>query len=326
VAAQGRQKRTGFRPAPAGQGLTLAFFLIFAPVPLFAEEDFPLIAALDSRDTLFRQLLADVELSRRRIFNRERTGERPENTAASLTVYRYVPKAGEDLFDIAARVNIPYASLATLNRFAHPSAMTGTLLLPSAPGIFIPEEPKTGLERLVSSARDQFKETEAIQLTIARGGPGGVFYFFPGDDFSPTERIFFLNPGFHYPLRNFTLSSVYGPRRNPVTGIQGIHKGLDLAADEGSEVFAAGDGIVTEIGEDPVYGKYVIIKHGETWASLYGHLSKIETALRNEVQSGNLIGRVGSTGQSTGPHLHFELRRNGRAEDPGKFLFQGISR
>jgi murein DD-endopeptidase MepM/ murein hydrolase activator NlpD len=103
-----------------------------------------------------------------------------------------------------------------------------------------------------------------------------------------------------------------------------IHHGFDLAAPEGTEVYAAGDGIVTEIGNDPVYGSYLVIKHGETWASLYGHLSKIETTLRTPVRSGNLIGRVGSTGQSTGPHLHFELRRNGEALDPGRYLFKGI--
>jgi murein DD-endopeptidase MepM/ murein hydrolase activator NlpD len=74
------------------------------------------------------------------------------------------------------------------------------------------------------------------------------------------------------------------------------------------------------MGEDPVYGKYIIVGHSDSWVSLYGHLSKIETALREEVQSGTLIGRVGSTGQSTGPHLHFELRQNGRTQDPGRLL------
>jgi murein DD-endopeptidase MepM/ murein hydrolase activator NlpD len=103
----------------------------------------------------------------------------------------------------------------------------------------------------------------------------------------------------------------------------GMHGGLDLAAPEGTDVFAAAAGVVTETGNDPVYGRYVIIKHGDVWASLYGHLSVVETALRKEVLSGSLIGKVGSTGQSTGPHLHFELRRNGRVEDPGKYLFQG---
>lgn len=95
-----------------------------------------------------------------------------------------------------------------------------------------------------------------------------------------------------------------------------MHQGIDLAAPEGTEVYAVADGVVIDIGEDPIYGNYVIISHGESWTSLYGHLQKVETVLRSSVRSGTLIGRVGSTGQSTGPHLHFELRQNGRALDP----------
>jgi murein DD-endopeptidase MepM/ murein hydrolase activator NlpD len=137
---------------------------------------------------------------------------------------------------------------------------------------------------------------------------------------SPTERVFFLNRGFRFPLRHFRLTSAYGPRINPVTGRYGVHQGVDLAAPEGSPVYAAREGTVQDLGEDPIYGKYIIIGHGDSWMSLYGHLSKIETALREEVRSGTLIGRVGSSGQSTGPHLHFELRQNGRTQDPGRLL------
>jgi murein DD-endopeptidase MepM/ murein hydrolase activator NlpD len=95
-----------------------------------------------------------------------------------------------------------------------------------------------------------------------------------------------------------------------------MHQGIDLAAPEGTEVFAVADGVVTSAGFDPVYGNYIIIRHNNNWTSLYGHLQVIETVLRTELKSGNLIGRVGSTGQSTGPHLHFELRQDGRAFDP----------
>jgi murein DD-endopeptidase MepM/ murein hydrolase activator NlpD len=156
---------------------------------------------------------------------------------------------------------------------------------------------------------------------MTRDGVSERFLYIPGADFSPTERAFFLQTGFRYPLKSYRLSSPFGPRVNPVTGNFRVHQGLDLAAPMGSEVFAARDGEVVEMGTDPVYGNYIIIRHGENWASLYGHLSKFETALRNRVRSGSLIGRVGSTGQSTGPHLHFELRQNGRAQDPGRLLF-----
>jgi murein DD-endopeptidase MepM/ murein hydrolase activator NlpD len=320
-----------------GKGITLAFFLAFflAAGGLAVADTgtgeltdsppgFPLIGRLDPGDTGFRQFLQDVEASRRRLFNRERAGERPEDLAGSLTIYRYSPAAGEDIFALAARCNIPYAAIATLNRFAHPADLEGaeSILLPSIPGIFLFPDPASDLERLTVSARSSGQEGEAVSLTISMGREKRELLFYPGGDFSPTERNFFLNRGFRFPLRAFRLTSPYGMRQNPITGRLRLHQGLDLAAPAGTEVYAAAEGTVTETGEDPVYGRYVIIRHGENWASLYGHLQNIETTLRSEVRSGTLIGRVGSTGQSTGPHLHFELRRNGQAQDPGKYLFQ----
>ncbi len=105
-------------------------------------------------------------------------------------------------------------------------------------------------------------------------------------------------------------------RANPFSGNVVMHQGVDLAAPEGTEVYAAADGVVTYTGFDPIYGNYIIISHSDRWTSLYGHLQIIEAVLRTNVKSGSLIGRVGSTGQSTGPHLHFELRQDGRALNP----------
>jgi murein DD-endopeptidase MepM/ murein hydrolase activator NlpD len=305
-----------------GKGFTLAFFL--CSILCHAEEAgsgashdavFPLIARLDSRDDGYKQFIADVQVNRRRIFNRGR-----ENAAAlanSLTVYRYIPREGEDIFFLAARCNIPYSALVSLNRLSHPSMLEAgkPLLLPSAPGIFVPKEPRTDLERLLASSRSAAEEN-AVALNI-----GAAFYFFPGDEFGATERAFFLNTGFRFPLRTYRLTSGFGMRQNPVTGNMRVHQGLDLAAPMGTEVYAAGDGIVTEVGNDPIYGNYIVIRHGGGWASLYGHLQRAGAVLQSSVKSGMLIGWVGSTGQSTGPHLHFELRQDGKARDPGKFLF-----
>jgi murein DD-endopeptidase MepM/ murein hydrolase activator NlpD len=236
-------------------------------------------------------------------------------------VYTYNPGKNDDLFSLAARCNIPYAALATLNRLSAPGSLeaAGLLFLPSMPGLFIPENPESDLEQLIYSVRPA---QEGARLSFSRNGVTERFRFIPGADFSPTERTFFLNPGgFRYPLRSYRLTSTYGPRVNPVTGNLRLHEGLDLAAPEGTEVYAARDGVVAELGTDPVFGNFIILQHGENWASLYGHLSKFETVLRSNVRSGSLIGRVGSTGQSTGPHLHFEIRQNGRAQNPGSYLF-----
>jgi hypothetical protein len=295
-------------------------FLTASLLPAQEPPSFPLISRLDPTDPAFRQYVADVDAARLRTYNRERNGETAASLAEALTVYAYRPDPRDDAFSLAARCNVPVSALASLNHLPHPDsfAQAPLLLLPSMPGLFIDEDPDTDLEMLLLAGRT---EQGGVPVVMSGNGARERFLFIPGADFTPTELAFFLNAGFRYPLRSYRLSSPFGPRINPVTGNFAVHQGLDLAAPEGTEVYAARDGEVVEIGEDPVYGNFIIIRHGETWASLYGHLSKFEIALRSRVRSGTLIGRVGSTGQSTGPHLHFELRQNGRAQDPGRLLF-----
>jgi len=303
-----------------GKGYALAFFLIFLSLPVCKGQDspsgvnFPVIARMIPSDNGFRQFINDVENNRRRLVT---SRSRPEVMAESLTIYQYITRQGEDLQSIAARCNIPYSALASLNRLTSPvSLQTGTLiLLPSCPGIYIPEIPESDLEKLIGVSR--LGEQESVELRIRMAGVLRIFHFFPGADYTPTERAYFLNAGFfRFPLQTYRLTSSYGIRENPVTGNIGLHQGIDLAAPEGTEVYSAADGTVIEIGDDPVYGIYIIVSHNDRWTSLYGHLQRVETVLRQSIKSGTLIGRVGTTGQSTGPHLHFELRQDGRALDP----------
>jgi murein DD-endopeptidase MepM/ murein hydrolase activator NlpD len=181
----------------------------------------------------------------------------------------------------------------------------------------VPKEPQSDIEFLLASRRFPPAEDESAEIVM--NGVG--FYFFPGKEYDTTERAFFLHTGFRFPLRSYRITSSFGMRQNPVTGNTVLHQGIDLAAPAGTEVYAVGDGVVTETGYDAIYGNYIIIKHNNNWASLYGHLQKVGVALRTNVRSGTIIGWVGSTGQSTGPHLHFELRQNGKARDPDKLLF-----
>jgi murein DD-endopeptidase MepM/ murein hydrolase activator NlpD len=312
-----------------GKGETLPFFyalfckllpllvLSLAAIPASGlDSTLPVIGRLDSRDTVFKQYISDIEAGRRLIFSSRQRAD--GELASALTIYSYTPSENENLLGIAARCSIPYAALASLNRLSHLEDLVSgkPMLLPTLPGIFIPETPATDLERLIFSARQE----TAVSLFIPRDGKTERFYFVPGDDFSPTERVFFLNRDFHFPLKQFQVSSGYGMRINPVTGRPGMHGGIDLAASEGTEVYAAKSGTVMEIGEDLILGKYVIISHENNMVSLYGHLSSISTSLNAKVQSGSVIAKVGSTGQSTGPHLHFELRQNGQSRDPARLL------
>jgi murein DD-endopeptidase MepM/ murein hydrolase activator NlpD len=119
------------------------------------------------------------------------------------------------------------------------------------------------------------------------------------------------------------LSSGFGVRNDPFNGSPAMHTGLDLLGDPGDAVRATANGTVTEAGWSSGYGKSVDLDHGNGVSTRYGHLSSIDVRVGRFVKAGQVIGKVGSTGRSTGPHLHYETRVRGEAVDPQKFLHAG---
>lgn len=124
------------------------------------------------------------------------------------------------------------------------------------------------------------------------------------------------------PLDNLRLTSPFGYRTNPVSGEYGFHTGIDLAAPEGTPVAAAYAGRVTESGESDVWGKYVLVEHSDGFETYYCHLNDIYAPEGTIVRNGETLGVVGSTGWSTGPHLHFEVRIDGVRVDPAALILQ----
>lgn len=118
------------------------------------------------------------------------------------------------------------------------------------------------------------------------------------------------------PIENATVSSAFGDRENPVTFLSERHKGLDLSAPSGTPIYAAASGTVVFSGSSPTYGNYILIDHGQGLQTLYAHCSKLMKQKNEQVYKGEKIALVGSTGQSTGPHLHFEVRLNGNYINP----------
>jgi murein DD-endopeptidase MepM/ murein hydrolase activator NlpD len=125
---------------------------------------------------------------------------------------------------------------------------------------------------------------------------------------------------FGNPAPGAKTTSVFGMRIHPITGSRTNHEGLDYAASSGSTILAAADGTVTKAGWEAGYGLYTCIDHGDGLSSCYGHQSKINVSVGQTVSRGENIGLVGSTGRSTGPHLHFEARLNGNAVNPTQYL------
>ena len=117
-----------------------------------------------------------------------------------------------------------------------------------------------------------------------------------------------------------TVTSPYGMRVHPITGEKTLHSGVDILADEGNSVIAAADGQVAAVGYDEVNGKYILIDHGGKAATLYAQLKQYDVQMGDTVIAGQTIGQVGSTGRSTGPHLHFEIRIDGEAVSPNAYV------
>jgi murein DD-endopeptidase MepM/ murein hydrolase activator NlpD len=122
------------------------------------------------------------------------------------------------------------------------------------------------------------------------------------------------------PVEGMHLSSDFGMRVHPVLGGRRMHKGVDLPAPVGTPIHATADGIVSRADWFSSYGLYVSIEHGGTIETRYGHMSRLNVAAGQEVHKGDIIGYVGTTGRSTGPHLHYEVRIAGEAVNPVPYM------
>ena len=116
------------------------------------------------------------------------------------------------------------------------------------------------------------------------------------------------------------ISSGFGSRISPWTGNRQFHDGVDIAARMGSDVVASADGIVVFAGIQPGFGKTIVINHGYNTVTRYGHNSALYVKLGHKVKRGDPIAAVGSTGHSTGPHVHYEVVKDGKPVDPINFI------
>lgn len=121
------------------------------------------------------------------------------------------------------------------------------------------------------------------------------------------------------------ISSGFGRRIDPIFRVGRMHTGMDFSAAKGTKVFATGDGVVAEAGRKAGYGNVVVINHGFGYQTLYAHLQKINVKPRQKVTRAQVIGTVGSTGKSTGSHLHYEVRYHGKPVNPVNYFFLDLS-
>jgi murein DD-endopeptidase MepM/ murein hydrolase activator NlpD len=229
-----------------------------------------------------------------------------------IDIKLYRVRSGDTLSGIAERFGMDLDTIASLNREwgsgVHLIQIGEAIKIPNQDGIYI--EIEQDLDLLCEEKGVPVEVVYAVN-GIDRGQISpGIELFFPGVQHTGIERSVITGSAFLKPVAGW-LTSGFGYRRDPFTNEMHFHRGVDLAAAVGTTVRAALDGKVVVVGSDPVLGNYILIRHQISYSTLYGHLSRIWVSRGSTVTRGQRIGAVGNTGRSTGPHLHFEIRRRG---------------
>ncbi|MDR2493918.1 MAG: M23 family metallopeptidase [Spirochaetaceae bacterium] len=253
---------------------------------------------------------------------REDSGEAiPLNIIETFVWETYTVKSGDSLSRIAANHAISIDAVIASNNISSARLLKkgDVLRIPNMDGI--PYTVKKG-DSLDKISRTMGVPLEAIldanDIQSANIHPKTLL-FIPGAKMRSEDIKLVLGELFIYPIRG-RLTSPFGWRKDPITGARRFHAALDLAASTGTPIKAAMEGRISTVGLNSVYGKYIIITHSGGYQTMYAHLNATSVTQGTHVSQGTKIGEVGSTGYSTGPHLHFALYKNGRAVNPLDFL------
>lgn len=234
----------------------------------------------------------------------------------------YTVQAGDTLSVIAQRSGVPLDYLIASNDVDPSRLRPGQQLLLPTGGVLHMVKPG---QTVADIARSYEVAETAIRLANGLNGepPSGVRILVPLPSVVPQATAVTLGKGeatrFAWPARG-PISSPFGPRIHPIYQVSSFHAGIDLVLPEGTRVYAAAAGRVVTAGWEGGFGLLVVIDHGDGFTTYYGHLSQLLVSVGQFVEIGQAVALSGNTGLSTGPHLHFELRRDGVAVDPMLFL------
>ena len=242
-------------------------------------------------------------------------GKQSADKMPKLRFYKYRMKSDDTFWTVMTASSLDIDTIMTINDLSSPGlAKPGKVLyLANMRGIIL--ENKTGKE-LGKLLRE--KKISSEYVTAVNGKLDQKYLFVPCGEISSIQRSLFLGTGFTLPLLEGRQTSGFGTRRNPFDSRRSeFHKGIDIACPQGSKVLAARDGVVTFTGIQGGYGKLIILNHEHGYSSYYGHLSKYNVKPGQKVSRGDVIGFSGNTGRTTGPHLHFEVKKGNRSFNPG---------
>lgn len=237
----------------------------------------------------------------------------------SVSLRSYTVKSGDTLEKIARRYGLRQDTLISANNLRNASSIK--------PGVSLRIPNMDGINHKVRKGENLSLVAKAYGVDVTRLLDAndlatgtitvGQSLFIPNARLSSASLQDFYGQRFVWPASG-RISSPFGYRANPFSGMRTFHSAIDIVLSTGTRVKATSGGRVADTGYNSVFGNYIILKHDSGYQSLYAHLSSIGVKEGSQVSQGAVIGLSGNTGQSTGPHLHFSIFRNGQAIDPLK--------
>lgn len=246
------------------------------------------------------------------------TPQVPHRKAERVTIHEHEVKPGESIWRLAKKYNVSVATIVSANKIKEKAVIQpgDSLRIPDRNGVFHKPAKKESLEQI---ARRYKVSAETIKRANGLAGnllPAGKEVFLPGA--KPLPEIQYIKQKvFAWPIRaKNRLTSGFGWRVHPITGSRAFHTGIDIGAASGTPILAAADGVVVFAGDGGSYGNMIILRHKNGLYTVYGHASKLIAKKGKYVKRGQKIALVGSTGASTGPHLHFEVKSTEKHVNP----------
>ncbi|MGL4366714.1 MAG: peptidoglycan DD-metalloendopeptidase family protein [Brevinemataceae bacterium] len=277
-------------------------------------------------DSMLTELIVEKEMNKlsnkTSIQNIDELKQIAENKNLGFAFYRIKP--GENLSSVAQKFGLTMATVLSLNSLdnAHSLTVGQRVLLSTRSGILFNSKETESIESIAKrygiSEKDIITANELSNDQI----DSGKTLFLPEANLSFKAMADLLGFQFITPVPKYRrVSSHYGWRRHPILGVRKLHTGIDFAAPTGTPIVAAKEGRVVYADWNGGYGLVVRIRHNNGFETTYAHMSKIRTTKGAWIKSGERVGDVGSTGRSTGAHLHFEIRKYGQAKNP---VYQGL--
>ena len=235
----------------------------------------------------------------------------------------YTIENGDNLTVISKKIGVNLDTLVSVNKISNANKLRPgeKIIIPNRNGLLYTISKGDSLEGIIDKYEMQLDKVLTFnKINDINNINVGDEIFLPGAKYTLEERIDKFGQMFSLPTKVTRISSLFGYRVHPITKARTKHMGVDIPGSLDTPIYASRSGKVIFAGYSGGYGNLVIVRHDKGYTTYYGHLNKITTRVGAKVGQGTMIGKMGSTGNSTGCHLHFEVRRNGIALNPVDFI------